>query len=278
MVPPARGVPATAVNYPALLHSRLRARFVEGGASLFSDATCRNRRNVGSRSGRSLRGRYFGVNHSYVGKAARKDIDGGVRVPVGGESTRRAGVLAHPQRLVRRDAAGRALFGRPSGFDRDKVRPLPLALVFEQREERSPRGRRGVAAVRRPFHHPCHVQVFDRHKVVLAGVVRRNTVEEVAALSLQVSVAFSDCPALPFPVGRPVFLPRKLPAFAVEAVAFVGEVKRPERETVGIVSELQDTHVNADAPFRFVGLRGGFAVHFDAEGGVPLARGFLLPP
>ena len=48
------------VNYPCLLGG-LR-RLLEAGASCFDDATCRHGKRV--RSGRSLRRRVFGVNHS----------------------------------------------------------------------------------------------------------------------------------------------------------------------------------------------------------------------
>ena len=39
-------------------------------------------------------------------------------------------MFTDPQRLVRRNAARRALLGRPSRVDRDKVRSLSLALVL----------------------------------------------------------------------------------------------------------------------------------------------------
>jgi len=48
------------VNYPCLL-ARCRG-LVEAGASCFDDATCRYFKSI--RSGRSLRRRTFGVNHS----------------------------------------------------------------------------------------------------------------------------------------------------------------------------------------------------------------------
>jgi len=90
-----------------------------------------------------------------------------VRVPVRLEVTGGTGVLTEPQRLLRRDATGRTLLGRPSRINRHEVRPLALTLVFEHRVERSPRGRRGVAAVRRLLHHLLRVQVFNRNEIVL---------------------------------------------------------------------------------------------------------------
>jgi len=105
-------------------------------------------------------------------------------------------VVTDPQRLLRRDSARRALLGRPSRVDRDEVRFLPLTLVFEQREERPPRGERGVAAVRRRLHHPLHVQVFDCHEVVLPSVVVREFVQEVAALPSEVGVTLRNAPSL----------------------------------------------------------------------------------
>ena len=43
-----------------------------------------------------------------------------------------------PQRLLSRNAAGSSFLGHSSRVDCHKVRPLPLAFVFKQREERSP--------------------------------------------------------------------------------------------------------------------------------------------
>ena len=138
---------------------------------------------------------------------ARKNVPRRVPVSVGGESARWTRVFTDPQWLVRLNTTGRALLGRPSGFDRHEVRPCSFAFVFEQREERLPRGRRGVAAIRRRLHHPRHVQVFDRHKVVLPSVVVRELVQEVAALASEVGMTLRDSPPLPLVVVRPVFLP-----------------------------------------------------------------------
>ncbi len=144
-------------------------------------------------------------------------------------------MFTNPQRLVSRDAAGRALLSRPSRVDRHEVCSLAFALVFKQREERSPRGRGGVAAVRRRFHHPLDVQVFDCHEVILPSVVRREFVQEVAALPSEVGVTLRYAPSLLLVVVRPVLLPRELPLLAFQAFTFVREVERPDRRAVRIV-------------------------------------------
>ena len=185
-------------------------------------------------------------------------------------------MFTDPQRLLRRNATGRTLLGCPSRVDRHEVRPLTLALVFEQREERSPRGRRRIAAVRRVFHHPLDVQVFDRHEVVLPSVVVRELVQEVAALPSKVGVTLRDPPPLLLVVVRPVLLPREFSLLSFQAVTLVGEVWRPDRRAVGIVGVVEYPYVDADA---FLGVLRRFrwyTVHFDAEGGEPFTCGVLL--
>lgn len=105
-------------------------------------------------------------------------------------------MFTDPQRLLRRDTARRTLFGRRFRVDCDEVRSLPVTLVFEQREERPPCCRRRVSTVRRRLHHPLHVQVFDRHEVVLPSVVVREFVQEVTALASEVSMTLCDLPSL----------------------------------------------------------------------------------
>ena len=134
-------------------------------------------------------------------------------------------MFTDPQRFLSRDATRRTYLGRPSRVDCHEVCPLALALVFEQREERSPRGRRRVAAVRRGFHHPLHVQVFNRYEVVLSRVVVREFVEEVAALPSEVGVTLRNAPPLLLVVVRPVLLPRKLPLLAFQSLSFVREIE-----------------------------------------------------
>ena len=134
-------------------------------------------------------------------------------------------MFTDPQRLVGRNATRRALLGRPSRVDRHEVRSFTLAFVLKQREERSPRSRRRVAAVRRGFHHPLHVQVFDCHEVVFQSVVVRELVQEVAALPSEVGVTLRDLPPLLLVVVRPVLLPREFPLLAFQAFTLVGEVE-----------------------------------------------------
>ncbi len=185
-------------------------------------------------------------------------------------------MFTDPQRLVGRNAARRALLGRSSRIDRDEVRPLALTLVIEQREERPPRGRRRVAAVRRRLHHPLHVQVFDRHEVVLPSVVVREFVQEVAALPSEVGVTLRYAPSLRLIVVRPVLLPREFPLLTLQAFALVGEVERPDGGSVGIVGVLENPHVDADALLGILRRFGRLTVHLDAERGEPLTRRFLL--
>jgi hypothetical protein len=87
------------------------------------------------------------------------------------------------------------------------VRSLAFALVFEHSQERSPRGPGSVPRVARKFNQSLRVQVLDRYKVVLGGVVVRQLVEEITTLSLQLGVAFGNNPTLFFPIRRAVFLP-----------------------------------------------------------------------
>ena len=117
-------------------------------------------------------------------------------------------MLTHPQRLVRLDPTGRTLFRRASRVYGDKVCALTLALVLKHPEERPPRGPGSISRIAQQFDQPGGVQVLDGHKVVLADVVRREFVQEVSTLALQVGVSAGDRLALFFPVVRAVFFPR----------------------------------------------------------------------
>jgi len=79
------------------------------------------------------------VNRSYIFKTPKKDVPRRVRVPIRFKPTRRTGVFAHPQRLVRLDAAGRTLLRRVFRVDRSK-QPVSLAvflaLCFVDRDKR----------------------------------------------------------------------------------------------------------------------------------------------
>ena len=216
------------------------------------------------------------MSHSYVFEAARKNVPRRVRVPVRLKPAGGTGVFTDPQRFLRRDAARRTPLGRPSRVDRHEVRSLSLALVLEQREERPPRRRRRVSTVRRRFYHPVHIQVFDRYKVILPSVVVREFVQEVTALPLEVAVTLRDPPPLLLVVGRAVLLPREFLLLAFQSLSFLGEVERPDRRTVRVVSVLQNPYIDTDALLGVLRRFGQFTVHFDTERGEPLARRFLL--
>ena len=128
-------------------------------------------------------------------------------------------MFTDPQRFLRRDATRSALFGRPSGTDSYEVRAFALALVFQKPLEHCPRRRPPAPAVARLLHQLLRVEVFDRHEVVLPGVVVRQFVEKVAPLPLEVGVAAGDRLPLLLPVVRPVFLPREVPLLTFETVA-----------------------------------------------------------
>ena len=130
-------------------------------------------------------------------------------------------MFADPQRFLRLDAARRAFFGRSARIDRDEVRAFAFALVFEHPQERSPCGPRTVAGVAGEFDQPFRVKVLDGYEVVLVGVVRRELVQEVAALPFQVGVTPGDGLALLFPVVRPVLFPREVALGAFQPLAFV---------------------------------------------------------
>ena len=75
------------------------------------------------------------MNHSYRIESARKDVTGGVGVSVGRESTCWTRVLAHPQRVVGRNAALGAFFGRSSEVHGDEVRAFTVALYSSIRRK-----------------------------------------------------------------------------------------------------------------------------------------------
>jgi len=216
------------------------------------------------------------VSHSYVFETARKDVPRRVRVPVRLKPAGGTGVFTDPQRLLRQNTTRRALFRRTARIHGDEVRSLSLALVLEQREERPPCCRRGVAAVRRRLHHPLHVQVFDRHEVVLPSVVVREFMEKITALPSEIGVTLCDATPLLLVVVRPVLLPREFPLLTLQAFTLVGEIERLDRRAVGVVGVLENPHVNSDALLGIFGGFGRFTVDLDAERGEPLARRLLL--
>ncbi len=173
---------ALAVRLGELPHptARADALALEGGASCFHDALL---------------------------DTARKDVPCRVCVSIRLEPTRRTGMFTNPQRLLRRNATGRALLGRPSRVNRDEVRPFTFALVFEHPQERPPRRACSIPGIAGEFDQALRVQILDRHQVVLGGVVVRQLVEEVSSLPFQVGVAFGHDLPLFFPIRRAVFLP-----------------------------------------------------------------------
>jgi len=129
--------------------------------------------------------------------------------------------------------------------------PSRIALVFEQREERPPCRRRRVSTVRRRFHHPFHVQVFDRHKVVLPSVVGGELVQEVAALPSEISVTLCDLTPLLLVVVRPVLFAREFPLLAFQAFTILGLVKWTDCRAFGIVGIRENPYVDTDALLGF---------------------------
>jgi len=116
-------------------------------------------------------------------------------------------VFTHPQRFVGFHATSGTLFGGAFGFNFYEVRAFAFVLVFKHsREDVLPR-RRCVAAVARGFEHPLHVEVFDRHEVVLPSVIRRELVQEVTPLALDLQVTLGDSLPLFLPTVRLVCFP-----------------------------------------------------------------------
>src|SRR6056297_710333 len=185
-------------------------------------------------------------------------------------------MIAYAQRFVRLDTTRRALFGRASGVYGDEVRSFALAFVFEHSQERPPRGPGSIPRVAREFDQSLRVQVLDGHKVVLAGVVVRQFVEEISTLAFQVGVSSGDRLALFLPVVRAVFLPRKFALGTFQSFALVGEVQRLDSGSISIMGVLQDTNVNPNDMLWILRLLRGVFVHVDTEGGEPFTRGFLL--
>ncbi len=100
--------------------------------------------------------------------------------------------------------------------------------------------------------------------------------KEVPTLSLQVGVALGHDALLFVVVRRAVLFPREVALCALQPLAFVGEVGTFDGGSVAVVSVLQDTHVDADAPLGILGLRWRVVLGFDPENSEPFARGFLL--
>ena len=117
---------------------------------------------------------------------------------------------------------------------------------------------------------------FDCYEVVLPSVVRREFVQEVAALPSQTGVTLRDASSLLLVVVRPVFLPRELPLLSLQAVTLVGEIERSDRRAVRVVGVHENPYVDSDALLGILGRFGRFAVQLNVERGEPLARRFLL--
>ena len=91
-------------------------------------------------------------------------------------------MFSNPQRLVRRNAARRALFGRSTWIDLHNVTRVFLPVMFKDSDEVTPPHLGLVPRVLWGFEYPFHVEVFDEHGVVLCGVAVRKLVFEIVFL------------------------------------------------------------------------------------------------
>jgi hypothetical protein len=101
-------------------------------------------------------------------------------------------------------------------------------------------------------------------------------VKEVAALVLQLGVAFCHDPTLFLPIVRPVLFPREVVLCAFQTFAFVGQVEGFDGGSVGVVGVLENPHVDTDAVLGILRLLRRVVGRLDAENGVPLPGRFLL--
>lgn len=125
-----------------------------------------------------------------------------------------------------------------------------LALVFEERDELSPRRILLVPSVLRLFQHLLHVQVFNEHGVVFADEPRRYLVLVVQHLATDVTFDPGDSRSLLCVVVRPLFFPRQLALFATESLVVVFEVELVHSLAIRRVDVVQDAEVNTHAVTR----------------------------
>ncbi len=185
-------------------------------------------------------------------------------------------MFTDPQRFVCRNAARRTLFGRSCWLNGDEVRSFAFALVFEQSLERPPRRTGTIAGVTIEFDQTRCVQVLNSDEIVLGGVVGRKLVVKVTAFAFDVSVALRHARSLYLPVGRAVFFARECPLLTFKPGTFDRQIERANCCTIGIVSVLQNPHVDANAVRGFYRWLRWFVIHLDPEDSEPLTGWLFL--
>jgi len=100
--------------------------------------------------------------------------------------------------------------------------------------------------------------------------------EEVAALVLQLAMAFGHNSALFLPIRRPVLFPREVALGAFQPLALVGQVERFDGGSVRVVGVLENPYVDANALLGILRLLRWVVRGFDTEDSVPLTGRFLL--
>ncbi len=173
------------------------------------------------------------------------------------------------------------LFGGSSCFDLLDVTAVQVGLVFDERDELSPRRILLVPSIVRLFQHSLHVQVLNEYSVVLADEPRCNLVLVVQHLPLDVALHLRHFPALLLVVIRPFFLPRQLTLFTAKTLVLVFEVEPIHCLPVAGVDVVLDAKVNPNAVTCVKRVHVGFlgqigVVGFEAEGDEPLASPFFL--
>jgi len=180
-----------------------------------------------------------------------------------------------PQWLLRRDAAGRTLLGRPSRVDRHEMRPLACTCI---------RATRGTFATRQTRCCGCSTAIPSSPSRSDLRPPRDRTparsTPRVCARSRGVSAADQRDTSRRAVVASRNCSTRvacvRAPLLALQAVTLDGEIERPHGGSIRVVGI---PRIPSSIPTHVSGFSGGFGrftVYLHAERGEPLARRFLL--
>jgi hypothetical protein len=139
------------------------------------------------------------------GKTRRKDVLGGVDVPVVPGAAGRAAPVPGGQAQVREQVPTRraGLGRRVPAADHDQVAAIPLALVLQLAAELAPAAVRDGAGQMPVADHAANVEVFDDDGVGRADQAGAGAVQEVSPRVADLAVRAGDRGRGPGPVGRP---------------------------------------------------------------------------
>ena len=204
------------------------------------------------------------------GTTCRKDVIGGVDVPVVPGAAGRASPLAGGQAEVCEPVpARRAGLGRGvPAVDHDQVATVPLALVVKLPAELAPpaiRDRPGQVSV---ADQAGDSEVFDHDHIVRAGQASAGAVQEILPRVADFAVRAGHLGRRLGPVGRPLLAAGQAPLIASQPAGLTLQVPRVG-DPLPVTGHREIPHAEVDADAASGLLQGLGGIGIDGEGHVP---------